>query len=152
MPDSLLDDLQRTLHREIPICAQMGIEVESYEGGRLTLRLPLGPNRNHKQTAFAGSLNALCTVTGWALVHLLVRERRTQADIVIRRSSIKYLQPLDRDPIRATSDELDAGLLTYFTEMLQEKGQAKLDLHVGIAGVDGSAVRFTGSYVVLESR
>ena len=32
------------------------------------MRLPLGPNRNHQQTAFAGSLNALCTIAGWGTV------------------------------------------------------------------------------------
>ncbi len=152
MAHPLLDELQKTLHREIPICAQMGIEVEGYEESRLTLRLPLTPNRNHKRTAFAGSLNALCTVTGWGLVYLLARERETYGDIVIRRSSIKYLQPVTSETIRATSMELDDGLLAYFTEMLREKGQAKLDLRVEIRGLDGPAVSFTGSYVVLESR
>lgn len=152
MADTLLDDLQATLHREIPICAQMGIEVEGYKKGRLSLRMPLAPNRNHKQTAFAGSLNALCTVTGWGLVYLLARQRKMTGDIVIRRSTIKYLQPVDAEIIRARSAELDDGLLTYFSEMLREKGQAKLDLRVDIRGVDGAAVSFTGSYVVLESR
>jgi thioesterase domain-containing protein len=151
MADSLLDDLQVTLHHEIPICAQMGIEVDRYAEGRLTLRLPLSPNRNHKRTAFAGSLNALCTVTGWSLVYLLTREREREGDIVIRRSSIKYLQPVTDAVITATSGELDHGLLDYFSEMLREKGQAKLDLRVEIPGVDGPAVSFTGSYVVLES-
>jgi thioesterase domain-containing protein len=143
MADTLLDDLQAMLHREIPLCAQMGVEVDRYENDRLTLRLPLGPNRNHKRTAFAGSLNALCTITGWSLVFLLARQRQMHGDIVIRRSSIKYLQPVDFDPIRATS---------AFSEMLREKGQAKLDLRVEIPGVEGPAVSFTGSYVVLEAR
>ena len=152
MADTLLDDLQATLHREIPLCAQMGVEVDRYEDGRLTLRLPLGPNRNHKRTAFAGSLNALCTITGWSLVFLLARQRQMRGDIVIRRSSIKYLQPVDFDPIQATTAELDAGLLDYFSEMLREKGQAKLDLRVEIPGIEGMAVSFAGSYVVLEAK
>jgi thioesterase domain-containing protein len=152
MADSRLDDLQATLHREIPICAQMGIAVESYEGGQLTLRMPLSPNRNHKRTAFAGSLNALCTVAGWGLVYLLSRERQEFGDIVIRRSSIKYLQPVDRDVVTATTEALDHSLIDYFAEMLVEKGQAKLDLHVEVPGIEGPAVSFTGSYVVLESK
>ncbi len=44
------------------------------------MRLPLGPNRNHQQTAFAGSLNALCTIAGWGTVLLLLKElERTAA-------------------------------------------------------------------------
>jgi thioesterase domain-containing protein len=152
MADSPLDDLQATLHREIPISAQMGITVAGYDAGRLTLQMPLAPNRNHKRTAFAGSLNALCTVTGWCLVYLLSRERQEFGDVVIRRSSIKFLQPVDGDVITATTEQLDPALLDYFAEMLLEKGQAKLDLRVEVPGIDGPAVCFAGSYVVLESR
>ena len=152
MADSPLDDLQATLHREIPISAQMGIAVGGYDAGRLTLQMPLAPNRNHKRTAFAGSLNALCTVTGWCLVYLLSRERQEFGDVVIRRSSIKFLQPVDGDVIMATTEQLDPALVDYFAEMLLEKGQAKLDLRVEVPGIDGPAVCFAGSYVVLESR
>lgn len=155
MADPRLDDLQVTLHREIPICAQMGITVAAYDAGRLSLQMPLAPNRNHKQTAFAGSLNALCTVTGWCLVYLLSRERQDFGDVVIRRSSIKFLHPVDGDVITATTESPDLRLVDHFSEMLLEKGQAKLDLRVEIAsadGIDGPAVCFAGSYVVLESR
>ena len=39
----------------------------------------------------------------------------------------------------------------YFLEMLDDKGQAKLDLSVEISGKDGPAVLFGGSYVVLPN-
>ena len=39
----------------------------------------------------------------------------------------------------------------YFLEMLDDKGQAKLDLTVEVAGSDGPAVSFNGSYVVLPN-
>ena len=83
----MLDELQATLEREIPMCAQMGIRV--HEGGvdGLVMRLPLDPNRNHQQTAFAGSLNALCTIAGWGYVFLLLRELGRSGNIVIRRSN-----------------------------------------------------------------
>jgi thioesterase domain-containing protein len=152
MAELPLDELQATLYREIPITAQMGISVARYEAGQLTLEMPLAPNRNHKRTAFAGSLNALCTVAGWCLVYLLSRERQEFGDVVIRRSSIKFLHPVDGDVIAATTERLDPSLIDYFAEMLLEKGQAKLDLRVEIPGVDGPAVCFAGSYVVLESR
>jgi hypothetical protein len=40
----------------------------------------------------------------------------------------------------------------YFLEMLDDKGQAKLDLTVEVAGAEGPAVLFNGSYVVLPAR
>ena len=57
------------------------------------MRLPLGPNRNHQQTAFAGSLNALCTIAGWGTVFLLLKELDRRGNIVIRRSSISIRSP-----------------------------------------------------------
>src|SRR4051812_24427468 len=70
----LLAELQATLEREIPMSAQMGMQVHEGGLGGLVVRLPLNPNRNHQQTAFAGSLNALCTIAGWGYVFLLLRD------------------------------------------------------------------------------
>ena len=55
------------------------------------MRLPLDRNRNHQQTAFAGSLNALCTITGWGSVYLLLRELTAAAasSFAAARSSIR---------------------------------------------------------------
>jgi thioesterase domain-containing protein len=148
---SCLDELQATLEREIPMCAQMGIRVHNGGADGLVMRLPLGPNRNHQQTAFAGSLNALCTIAGWGSVFLLLRELGRDANIVIRRSTIRYQEPVTSSDIFARCLPVTADARQYFLEMLDDKGQAKLDLTVEIAGTDGPAVSFNGSYVVLPN-
>jgi thioesterase domain-containing protein len=147
----LLAELQATLEREIPMCTQMGIRVHDGGAGGLVMRLPLSPNRNHQQTAFAGSLNALCTVAGWGSVYLLLRELNRRGSIVIRRSSIKYQEPVNSSEIYARCIPVSAEARQYFLEMLDDKGQAKLDLIVEVAGADGPAVSFHGSYVVLPN-
>jgi thioesterase domain-containing protein len=144
-----LRQLQATLEREIPMSAQMGIAVHDYGADGLVMRLPLGPNRNHQQTAFAGSLNALCTIAGWGSVYLLLRELRRDGNIVIRRSTIKYQEPVTALEIYARCLPVNSEARQYFVEMLNDKGQAKLDLTVAIPGSDGPAVSFQGSYVVL---
>jgi thioesterase domain-containing protein len=143
-------ELQGKLEREIPMCAQMGIRVHRNGADGLVMRLPLDLNRNHQQTAFAGSLNALCTITGWGSVYLLLRELHREGNIVIRRSSIRYHQPVASAEIFARCQPIPAGARQYFLEMLDDKGQAKLDLTVEIAGAAGPAVSFTGSYVVVR--
>jgi thioesterase domain-containing protein len=148
----LLEELQATLEREIPMCTQMGISVHHGGSDGLVMRLPLGPNRNHQQTAFAGSLNALCTITGWGSVYLLLRELGCGGSIVIRRSTIKYQEPVTASEIYARCSPVNAEAKQYFCEMLDDKGQAKLDLTVEVPGSDGPAVVFTGSYVVLPAR
>jgi thioesterase domain-containing protein len=146
-----LVELQGKLEREIPMCAQMGIRVAANGADGLVMRLPLDRNRNHQQTAFAGSLNALCTVAGWGSVYLLLRELNRRGSIVIRRSSIKYQEPVNSSEIYARCIPVSAEARQYFLEMLDDKGQAKLDLIVEVAGADGPAVSFHGSYVVLPN-
>jgi thioesterase domain-containing protein len=146
---SVLSELQGVLEREIPMCAQMGINVHNGGADGLVMRLPLKPNRNHQQTAFAGSLNALCTIAGWGSVFLLLRELGRDGNIVIRRSTIRYQEPVASSEIYARCQPVTAEARQYFLEMLGDKGQAKLDLMVEIAGSDGPAVSFSGSYVVL---
>jgi thioesterase domain-containing protein len=140
----LLSELQATLEREIPMSAQMGIRVHKGDPDGLVMRLPLSPNRNHQQTAFAGSLNALCTIAGWGYVYVLLRELDRRGNIVIRRSTIKYQEPV-------TSSEIYARCHPVAADARQYKGQAKLDLAVEIAGAAGPAVVFGGSYVVLPN-
>ncbi len=145
----LLAELQATLDREIPMCAMMGINVHHWSNDGLVMRLPLDRNRNHQQTAFAGSLNALCTITGWGSLFLLLKELDRQGTIVIRRSSIRYQEPVNSAEIYARCLPITADARQYFLEMLDDKGQAKLELAVEVTGAEGPAVSFSGSYVVL---
>ncbi len=147
----LLNELQATLEREIPMSAQMGIRVHDGGADGLVMGLPLNPNRNHQQTAFAGSLNALCTITGWGSIYLLLRQLGRRGNIVIRRSTIKYLAPVTTPEIFARCQPINPVARQYFLEMLDDKGQGKLDLAVEVAGGEGPAVSFNGSYVVLPA-
>jgi thioesterase domain-containing protein len=144
-----LAELQLTLEREIPMSAQMGMRVQEGGLGGLVVRLPLKPNLNHKRTAFAGSLSALCTIAGWGYVFLLLRDLGRSGSIVIHRSTIKYLQPVTTPEIYAHCKAATKSEAQYFLEMLDDKGQTKLDLVVEIPGKLGPAVSFKGSYVVL---
>jgi thioesterase domain-containing protein len=145
-----LCELQTTLEREIPMCSQMGICVHDGGPSGLVMRLPLAPNRNHQKTAFAGSLNALCTIAGWGSVYLLLKELNRRGNIVIRRSTIRYQEPVTTAEILAHCQPVAADARQYFLEMLDEKKQAKIDLTVEIAGPSGPLVSFNGSYVVMQ--
>ncbi|MEX0936587.1 MAG: YiiD C-terminal domain-containing protein [Pirellulales bacterium] len=149
MHDDLLSELQTTIERQIPMCAHIGIRVHSYGEHGLTLRAPLERNRNHQQTAFAGSLNALCTVSGWGTVFLLARRHGMSGDIVIRRSAIKYLKPVECEHILATCGPVDPAAFEHFLAMFHDKGQAKIELRSEIHSGEDLAVTFIGSYVVL---
>lgn len=132
------------------MCVQMGIQVVDYREGGLGVTFPLTQNRNHQQTAFAGSLNALCTIAGWGTMYLLLRKLNCEGAIVIRRSTIKYHRPVESSDIVARCLPIAELAEQHFADMYLEKGQAKLDLSVAIAGPDRPLVSFSGSYVVTK--
>jgi thioesterase domain-containing protein len=142
--------LEQFLTEEIPLSAHMGVRIERLDERGLTVSMPLEPNRNIHQTAFAGSLNALCTLAGWAMTHLLIEQLDLKGATVIRRSSIKYHTPVQDEQVVALCLPTPEADFAHFAEMLVEKGQAKLDHVVQIDGDDSErpAVLFAGSFVV----
>ncbi len=148
--DPGLDDLERTLHREMPITVPMGMRAVSWQDRRLAMQMPLEPNRNHQYSAFAGSLNALCTAVGWGTVFLLLREEGRPGNIVIRRGTIRYLRPVRTADIVARGLPLDPLGEDFFFELLRSKGRSKIDVSAEIADAEGTLVSFTGSYVVQD--
>ncbi|HEY7341780.1 MAG TPA: thioesterase domain-containing protein [Ktedonobacterales bacterium] len=143
----LARELQAVLHHEIPLSRQMDLTVLQYNGVCLTLGAPLAPNINHKATAFAGSLNAVMTLTGWGTVWLLLAERGLHGTIVIQESATRYLLPVGHD-FNATCRVPQADETERFLAGLRRRGKARLALKVDILDGDGRvAVAFTGNYV-----
>lgn len=91
------DELQAYLHAHIPISAAMGAAVVEAGPEGVVLRAPLGPNINHRATAFGGSVSAVAILAGWALVHTLVRRAGSDARTVIQRSGIYFHLPVKDD-------------------------------------------------------
>jgi thioesterase domain-containing protein len=114
------------------------------------MRMPLEPNRNHQFSAFAGSLNALCTIAGWGGVFLMLRGEGLAGNIVIRRSQIRYFRPVRSAEIVAQTLPPDAQAEAYFFELLRSKGRSKIDMASQIIDADGPLVSFSGSYVIQD--
>jgi thioesterase domain-containing protein len=150
MHDAALCKLQETLAAEMPICTPMGIRAVKWDGRRLAMQMPLSPNRNHQYSAFAGSLNALCTIVGWGTVFLMLHHQGLAGNIVIRRSQIRYLRPVRSELIVAQGLPIDAEAEEFFFELLRSHGASKIDVSTDIADGDGPLVSFHGSYVVQD--
>lgn len=148
--DPALSELEATLHREMPISIPMGMRAVTWQDRRLAMEMPLEANRNHQYSAFAGSLNALCTVVGWGTVYLLIREAGLAGNVVIRRGAIRYLRPVRSSRIIAQGLPLEATSEKYFFELLTSKGRSKIDVSAEIADAEGPLVTFSGSYVVQD--
>ncbi|MBZ5551866.1 MAG: thioesterase domain-containing protein [Acidobacteriia bacterium] len=142
-----LKELIERLKTEIPISSVIGLTIERYENGCLTLSVPLGKNINQQGTAFAGSLNATLTLAGWSLVWLILKEANIEAGIVIQDSGIHYRQPVTRD-FKACCCKPDAATLEKMLSTLQKKGKARIALSAEIRQAGEVAVAFNGRYVV----
>jgi thioesterase domain-containing protein len=150
MHDAALNKLQQTLAAEMPICTPMGIRPVEWDGRRLAMQMPLDPNRNHQSSAFAGSLNALCTIVGWGIVFLKLHHEGLSGNIVIRRSHIRYLRPVRAATIVARSLPIDPEAEAFFFDLLRSKGTSKIEIASEIADGEGPLVSFHGSYVVQD--
>ena len=147
MNDDLLRDTERFLHEQIPLTRAMGVKLESYDGARLVVTAPLEPNHNHLGTAFGGSLSALTTLAGYAMLWLQLGDHN--AHIVIRESTIRYKRPV-RGTLRAMCQRPDEASLAAFKTAFQSTGKAHLRLQVQVVHEDQVCVMFEGDFVALR--
>jgi len=145
--DEVLRETTEFLHREIPLTRAMGVRVAACDGARLVLEAPLALNHNHLGTAFGGSLSAVATLAGYALLWLELRDR--SAHVLIQKSTIKFRRPV-RGDLRAVCRTPGAAALATFRGDFARKGKARLVLRVQIEDGGKTAVDFEGTFVALK--
>jgi thioesterase domain-containing protein len=142
-----LSRLEHTLHTEIPLTQAIGLRVAGYDADGLALAAPLEPNINHKDTAFAGSINAVVTLAGWSLIWCILDVEQLAGKIVIQDSAIQYLRPVTASFMARCRAPADAEL-ARFLALLRRKRRARLELRAEIWERGLLAVSFSGRYVV----
>lgn len=143
------DELKTYLYDQIPLSEAMGVHVVEPGPARVVLEAPLKRNTNHRSTAFGGSVSALATLAGWALVHRRLRERGHPAQVVIQRGSTEYLAPVSTD-FQATCETVDATDWSRLLRALERFGKARVRTRVLVEAHGKIVARFEGAYVVLE--
>ncbi len=146
MKTSFEQDLEITLHQQIPISKQMGLEVAGYDGMTLSLFAPLSINCNDKNTAFGGSLSAFTTLNGWGLIMLKMQEANIQQECVIQASNIQYLKPVTNDFTSLCTWPEKAG--KTLIQSLKRKNIGRIELSSMIYQDQVAAVQFSGQYVI----
>lgn len=140
-------DLQNIWHQQIPITQLMGIRVYQYTGTRFETRAALNPNMNLHGTMFAGSIYSLATLTGWGLVHLMMKERKVDGSLVLADANIHYHKPVTELP-RA---------IAHFNNIKGDfrplnKGQkARISVQVEVMDDETRVAKFVGQYVVIPN-
>lgn len=139
------ENLQKTWYNTIPISEQMGIRLHKYTGHTLETRASLNKNINLHGTMFAGSIFSLATLTGWGMIHLQLREKGLEGDIVLGDGDIHYHKPITSQPRAVCYIESIVGKFAPLT-----KGKkANVTLNVKILDKDTPVAEFTGVFWVL---
>lgn len=148
MSSSLLDYFNHTLLNDIQLARHLGVRAVRHDGRSLLLTAPISANLNDKTTAFAGSLYSVCTLSGWGLLSLILKEAGIKADVAIYKSDINYYKPVRQDiqclcalPTTETVEQLLAAL--------HANNKAKIQLTAEIQENGTKTVEFNGKYVVL---
>jgi len=141
-------DLQNIWHQQIPITQLMGIRVFQYTGETFETRASLNPNMNLHGTMFAGSIYSLATLTGWGLVHLLMKEQKVEGDIVLADANIHYHKPVTELPRSVAKFEDVSGDFAPLTE----GKKARMKVLVEVLDDTVPVAKFDGEYVVIPKR
>ena len=139
--------LNDTLARDIPITRVMGISADDYDGNWLKLTAPAAPNRNDKQTAFAGSSYSIAALCGWSLLFVKLLERGIDADVAVYKGEINYVKPAVGD-FYAICAVPEPEIIEDFFDALRTRKKAKIALDTVVYDAKGPVVNFTGRYAV----
>lgn len=143
------DQVRDYLYQQIPLSQAMGIEVSRATTTQVVLSVPLGPNINHRETAFGGSISASGILACWTLVHLRLVELDVHTRLVIHKNKTVYRAPIAGD-FEAVCEFNDENAWTQALEMLDRWGKAKLQLKASLMCQGREAATFQGSFVVVK--
>jgi thioesterase domain-containing protein len=87
-------ELEAYLHQHIPISRAMQVAVVELAPGSVTLRAPLAPNINHRETVFGGSASAVAILAAWSLLHVRLASAGITSRLVIQHNTMSYDLPI----------------------------------------------------------
>lgn len=134
--------LEAELHQLIPLSAAMGVRVSHADAENLVLVAPLHLNHNHTGTGFAGSLYALASLAGWALLREVFRQAGLTPALVLGEGRMRYLRPVRVDPVATAS--LSAGEQQAFIERLRHGKRVRSELVIPVPDRDTAV--YTGRF------
>lgn len=135
---------------EIPLTAAMQLSVKGFDGKKLELGVPLSANFNDKGSAFAGSITALGSITGWCLLMLWAEQEVGACQIAIYDAHFSFRKPLLGD-FTASVSLPSVGECMALRESIEKKGKGKISLRISLADTNGEAAWLDGAYALSRS-
>ena len=144
----MIKELEKKLHKEIPLNNFMQLKVSNYDENELVTTAPLDVNINDKGTAFGGSLATICIISGWSLSWLISKELGFDSNnIVIIKNETSFRRPVTKDIVcitkKPSKEEIE-----IVKQKLQIKKSASLKIQSQIIEDGEICVDFEGYYVI----
>ncbi len=141
-------ELELYLHEHIPLSKAVEVSVVAISDDAVTLRAPLAPNINHRETMFGGSASAVAILAAWSLLHTRLRRDGIANRLVIQRSTMEFEQPIWGDFTARSSLEQPVEW-QRFTLLLARKGKARMAVTAILEHAGQVVGRFRGEFVAL---
>jgi thioesterase domain-containing protein len=140
---------QTYLYTHIPLSRAMEVEVLEANAERVLIEAPLAPNINMHGTMFGGSVATLAILSAWSVAHLALESQGLAAQLVIHRSDIEYLHPVEgRAQASAKLVDLDWPKLM---QAYERRGRARLKATSDVLFNGEAAARFSGEFVAIAA-
>lgn len=144
-----LEELQSRIERLIPMTGALGLQLTEFDGQTLIVEAPLGPNHNHQNTAFGGSLYCVGVMAVWSLLQLWLDRKGLPGSIVIQSGAMDYSDPVTDDFV-ATATFPETAVMDKVEVMLRRHGKARLSLASDLLQRGEPRGRFIGRFVILQ--
>src|ERR1700744_2151189 len=131
-------ELEAYLHAHIPLSAAMQVGVAALDAEAVTLRAPLAPNINHRDTVFGGSASAVAILSAWSLLHTRMLAEGVHARLVIQSNTMDYDKPIFGE-FTARSSLAEPDQWPRFMRMLARMRRARLRVNAVLES-DGAVV------------
>ena len=143
-------ELEHYLHEHIPLSRAMGVEVVEATWDGVTLRAPLAPNINHRETVFGGSASAMAILAAWGLLYVRLQQESLNCRIVIQRNTMSYERPMV-NAFEASSTIPDSLAWEKFVGTLKRKNRARISVSATLICNEEHVGEFEGDFVGLRT-
>lgn len=143
-------NLEEYIHRNIPISKDLGVRQVEVSNSRVILQGCYSSNINHKSTVFGGSLQTLCVLSCWSIIHLNLQNVAGDYEIVICDSQTRYSMAIKEDFQSVSELDTASSEWLHFLQKLKRKGRAKIAVSATIFHNDQLAVKFEGTFACLK--
>ena len=141
-------ELEAYLHTNIPITHSMEVSAVSILPDSVTLSAPLAPNKNHRETAFGGSVSTLAILGAWSFLRIKLGDLAKGTHLVIQRNSMEYLKPINGE-FSACAALGKGADWARFERTLKTRGRARISIGAEVRYCNDVCARFEGEFVAL---